>query len=65
MEEDDGTTATQTVKLLEDKGYKISRTNQSQQLSWFAVSSAIRILQLNSSRFSVKVDSRYPLTLIH
>ena len=31
MEEDDGTTAMQTVKLLEDKGYKISRTNQSQE----------------------------------
>ena len=46
IEENDGTTATQTVKLLEEKSYKISRTNQSQEgfkleLSRHAVSSAI------------------------
>ena len=46
LEEDDGTTVTQTVKLLEDKGYKISRTNQSQEglkleISRLTVSSAI------------------------
>ena len=46
MEDDDGTTTTQTVKLSEDKGYKISRTNQSQEgfkleLSRLEVSSAI------------------------
>ena len=46
MEENDGTTATQTVKLLEEKGYKKSRTNQSREgfkleLSRLAVSSAI------------------------
>ena len=46
MEENNGTTATQTVKLLEEKGYKISRTTQSQEgfkleLSRLAVSSAI------------------------
>ena len=46
MEKNDGTTATQTVKVLEEKGYKISRTNQSQEGFWLelsrlAVSSAI------------------------
>ena len=68
MKEDDNTTATQMVKLLEDKRYKVSRTTiirARKALGWnFHGSQCCHMLQINGSHFSVKVNIGYPLTLI-
>ena len=68
IEEDDGTAAMQTVKLLEDKGYITieDKCHQSQEgfrleLSQQSVSAAI-LLRINGSRFTIKVNNGYPLT---